>query len=56
MVAHAIPARANMAFMSMVGLSALMKEAVGKAAVSMTTPARMVFFRPTLEAMKPTGR
>ena len=49
-------ARANMAFMSMVGLSALMKEAVVKAAVSMTTPARMVFFRPTLEAMKPTGR
>ena len=27
-----------------------------KAVVSMTTPARMVFFRPTLEAMKPTGR
>ena len=32
MVAHAMPARANMAFMSMVGLSALMKEAVVKAA------------------------
>jgi len=31
-----------MAFMSMVGLSALMKEAVVKAAVSMTTPARMI--------------
>ena len=56
MVAQAIPARANMAFMSMVGLSALRKAATVKAVVSMTTPARMVFFRPALEAMKPTGR
>ena len=56
MVAQAIPARANMAFISMVGLSALRKAATVKAVVSMTTPARMVFFRPALEAMKPTGR
>ena len=56
MVAQAIPARANITFISMVGLSASMNDAVPKATVSMTTPARIVFLRPTLEAIKPTGR
>ena len=51
-----MPARANIAFMSMVGLLALRKLATVKAAVSIRTPARIVFLRPTFEAMKPTGR
>ena len=56
MVAQAMPARANMAFMSMEGLLSRRKAATPKATVSMMTPARMVFFRPTLEAIIPTGR
>ena len=56
MVAQAMPARANMAFISMVGLSAVRKPATPKATVSITTPARMVFFRPSFPARKPTGR
>ena len=56
MVAQPMPASANMAFISMVGLSAFRKAATVKAPVSITTPARMVFLRPTLLAMKPTGR
>ena len=56
MVAQAMPASANMQFIRMVGLSALIKDAVPKAAVSIMTPAIMVFFRPTFEAIMPTGR
>ena len=55
-VAHAMPARANMAFMSIAGLLSRRKAATPKAVASMITPAQMVFFRPTLEAIMPTGR
>ena len=56
MVAQAIPARANMAFMSIAGLLSRRKAATPKAVASMIMPAQMVFFRPTLEAIMPTGR
>ena len=58
MVAQAMPARANMAFMSSAaGLSVPSgTPATPKATVSITTPASMVFFRPIFPAMKPTGR
>ena len=55
-VAQAMPARANMQFISSGLLPARRKDAVPKAMVSITTPARMVFLRPALEAMMPTGR
>ena len=44
MVAQAMPARANIAFISMEGLLSRRKAATPKAAASMMTPARMVFF------------
>ena len=56
MVAQAMPARANMAFISAAGLSAVRNPATPKATVSITTPASMVFFRPIFPAIKPTGR
>ena len=56
MVAQAMPARANMAFMSMAGLLSRRNAATPKDTASMMTPTRMVFFRPTLEAIIPTGR
>ena len=56
MVAQAMPARANMTFIAIGLLSARRKLAIRKEAVSITTPARMVFLRPTLLAMIPTGR
>ena len=45
-----------MAFMSRAGLSSRRKAATVKDVASMTTPARMVFLRPTFEATAPTGR
>ena len=56
MVAQPIPARQNIAFMSIVGLSALRKAATPNAMASITTPPRMVFLRPILDATMPTGR
>ena len=56
MVAQAMPARANIAFISTEGLLSRRKAATPKAAASMMTPARIVFFLPTLEAIIPTGR
>ena len=45
-----------MQFITIGLLSARRKEAAPKAMVSITTPARMVFLRPTFEAIMPTGR
>ena len=56
MVAHATPARMNIAVISQEGLDAVMKQPTKNAVKSMTIPARMVFFRPILEATMPTGR
>ena len=56
MVAQPMPARQNMAFMSIVGLSALRKAATPNSTASITTPPRMVFLRPILDATMPTGR
>ena len=56
MVAQAIPARANMMYISHAGLLARIKAATVKATANMVTPARMVFFLPTLDAIIPAGR
>ena len=56
MVAQPMPARTNIAFISQLGLLSRRKPAVRKAAVSITTPARMVFLRPNFDEMMPTGR
>ena len=56
MVAQPIPARQNIAFMSIVGLSELRNAATPNAMASITTPPKMVFLRPILDATMPTGR
>ena len=56
MVAHATPARANRMFIASVGLEERINAAQPKEAASSTTPARMVFLRPILEARVPAGR
>ena len=48
--------RQNIAFMSIVGLSELRNAATPNAMASITTPPRMVFLRPILDATMPTGR
>ena len=56
MVAQPIPHRTNRIFIAIVGLSADMNPAIPKAAPSRTTPARIVFLRPILDATIPAGK
>ena len=55
MEAQPIPARANTGYMITAGVSGETSVPTAKAVASMRTPARMVFFLPSLEEIIPTG-
>ena len=45
----------NIAFMSIIGVVALMKQLTRNAAVSITTPPRITFLRPSFDETIPIG-